>query len=49
MTQNQETCVGFIDLEKAFDKAGSNAIFYLLQKKGTRGKLWRLMHKLNKN
>ena len=46
MTQNQETYVAFIDIEKAFDKAWSSAIFYLLWKRGIRGKLWRIMHKL---
>ena len=49
MTQNQETYVAFIDLEKAFDKVWSSAIFYLLRKKGIRGKLWQIMHKLNNN
>ena len=32
MTQNQETYVAFIDLEKAFQKVWSSAIFYLLWK-----------------
>ena len=49
MTQNQETYVAFIDLEKAFDKVWSSAIFYLLWKRGIRGKLWQIMHKLNNN
>ena len=49
MIQNQETYVAFIDLEKAFDKVWSSAIFYLLWKRGIRGKLWRIMHKLNNN
>ena len=49
MTQNQETYVAFIDLEKAFDKVWSSAIFYLLWKTGIRGKLYRIMHKLNNN
>ena len=49
MTQNQETYVAFIDLEKAFDKVWSSAIFYLLWKRGIRGKLWGIMHKLNNN
>ena len=37
MNQYQEIYVAFIDLEKAFGKV--NAIFYLLWKKGIRGKL----------
>ena len=49
MTQNQETYVEHIDLEKAFDKVLSSAIFYLLWKRGIRRKLWRIMHKLNNN
>ena len=49
MTQNQETYVAFIGLEKAFDKVWDSAIFFLLQKRGNIGKLRRLMHKLNKN
>ena len=39
MNQNQETYVAVIDLEKAFDKVWSSAIFYLLRKKGIRGNL----------
>ena len=49
MTQDQETYVAFIDLEKAFDKVWGSAIFYLLWRRGIRGKLWRIMHKLNNN
>ena len=49
MTQNQETYVAFIDLEKVFGKVLSSAIFYLSWKRGIRGKLWRVMHKLHKN
>ena len=49
MTQNQETYFAFIDLEKAFDKVWGSAIFHLLWKRGIRGKLWRIMHKLNNN
>ena len=49
MIQNQETYVAFIDLEKAFDKVWSSAIFCPLWKRGIRGKLWRIMHKLNNN
>ena len=49
MTQNQETYFAFIDLEKAFDKVWSSAIFYLLWKRGIRGKPWQMMHKLNNN
>ena len=47
MTPNQEIYVAFIDLEKAFDKVWSS--FYLLWKRGIRGKLWPIMHKLNNN
>ena len=46
MTQNQETYVAFIDLEKAFHKVWSRAIFDLLWKRGIREKHWRIMHKL---
>ena len=49
MIQNQETYVAFIDLQKAFDKVWSSAIFYVLWKSEIRGKLWRIMHKLNNN
>ena len=49
VTQIQETYVAFIDLEKAIDKVWSSAMFYLLLKKGITGKLWGIMHKLNKN
>ena len=49
MTSNQETYVAFVDLEKAFDKVWSSAIFYLLWKRGIRGTLWPIMHKLNNN
>ena len=44
MTQNQETHVTFIDLEKTFEKVWSSAIFYLLWKKRNR-----IMHQLNSN
>ena len=36
MIQNQETYVAFIDLENAFDKVWSSAIFYPLWKRGIR-------------
>ena len=49
MTRNQETYFVFINLEKAFDKAWGSAIFCQLWAIGIRGKLWRIMHKLNKN
>ena len=49
MTQKQETYVAFINLENAFDKVWSRAIFDLLWKRGIRGKLWRVMYKLDKN
>ena len=49
MTQNEETYVAFIDLEKVFDEVWGNTIFYLSWKRGIRGKLWRIMHKLNNN
>ena len=47
ITQDQETYFALIDLEKAFGKVWSSAIFYLLWKRGIRGKLWQIMHKLN--
>ena len=47
--EKKETYVAFIDLEKAYDKVWSNAIFYLLWERGIEGKLWRLMYKLNQN
>ena len=40
MTQNQETYVAFIDLEKTFGKVWNSAIFYLSWIRGIRGKLW---------
>ena len=49
MTQNQETYVAFIDLEKTFGKVWNSAIFYLSWIRGIRGKLWWIMHKLNNN
>ena len=42
MTQNQEICVAFIDLENTFEKVWSSAIFYLLLNTGIKGKLWRI-------
>ena len=47
MTQNQEIYVSFIDLKKAVDKVWSSAILYVLCKRGIRGKLFQIMHKLN--
>ena len=49
MIQNQEAYVAFIDLEKAFDKVWSSAIFYPLWKSAVFYLLWRIMHKLNNN
>ena len=45
MTQDQETHIAFIDLEKTFDKVWRSAIFYLLWKRAIRG----IMHKLSNN
>ena len=47
MTQNQEICISFIALKKAVDKVWSSAILYVLWKRGIRGKLYQIMHKLN--
>ena len=49
MAQNQETYVSLINLEKGFWQGLGSAIFYLLWKRGIRGKLWRIMNKLNNN
>ena len=49
MTQNQKTYDAFTDLEKAFDEVWISTTFYLLWKRGIRGKLWQVMHKLKKN
>ena len=45
----KETYVAFIDIEKAYDKVWTNAIFYLLWNWEIKGKLWRIMYKLNQN
>ena len=45
MTQDQETHIAFIDLEKTLDKVWRSAIFYLLWKRAIRG----IMHKLSNN
>ena len=47
MTQNQEIYISFIALKKAVDKVWSSAILYVLWKRGIRGKLYQIMHKLN--
>ena len=47
MTQNQEIYISFIDLKKTVDKVWSSAILYVLWKRGIRGKLYQIMHKLN--
>ena len=47
--EGKETYVAFIDIEKAYDKVWSNAIFYLLWDRGIKGKLWRVIYKLNQN
>ena len=41
--EGEETYIAFIDIEKAYDKVWSNAIFYLLWDWGIKGKLWRIM------
>ena len=47
MTQNQEIYISFIALKKAVDKVWSSAILYVLWKRGIRGKLYQIIHKLN--
>ena len=47
--EGKETYVAFIDIEKAYDKVWSNAIFYLLWDQRIKGNLWRIMYKLNQN
>ena len=47
--EGKETFVAFIDIEKAYDKVWNNAISYLLWDRKIKGKLWRIMYKLNQN
>ena len=47
--EGKETFVAFIDIEKAYDKVWNNAISYLLWDRKSKGKLWRIMYKLNQN
>lgn len=47
--QGKETYLAFLDLHKAYDKVWKAAILLNLWKKGIRGKMWRLMDKLNTN
>ena len=47
--EGKQTFVAFLDLEKAYDKVWRDGLFYNLWKKGVRGKMWRLMLKLNSN
>ncbi len=39
----------FLDVQKAYDKAWLDAILYVLDKNGLRGKNWELVRKLNSN
>ena len=41
--------ITFLDIEKAYDKAWLNTILYILWQKGIRGKILRLIRKLNPN
>ena len=47
--EGKKTYVPSIDIEKAYDRVWSNAIFYLLWDRGIKGKLWRIIYKLNQN
>lgn len=47
--ENKELYVTYIDLEKAYDRAWADGIFYIIWQRGVRGKIWRLMYNLNKN
>ena len=38
-----------LDMEKAYDKAWLSAILYTLWQNGIKGKIWRLIKKLNMN
>ena len=44
-----KTYEAFIDIEKAYDKVWSNATFYYLWNRRIKGKLWRIMYKLDRN
>ena len=48
-TWSEKTYIAFIDIEKAYDKVCSNAILCFLWGQGIKGKLWRIMYKLNLN
>ena len=39
----------YIDIEKAYDKAWLDGIMYILWNKGIKGKIWRIIRKLNKD
>ena len=45
--EKKATYCAFVDLEKAYDKVWPCSIFYILWKRGIRGKVWRIMEKLN--
>ena len=46
---NKPLYIAYIDISKAYDKTWGPAVFYNLWNKGIRGKIWRLMYKLNEN
>ena len=47
--EGKSTYVAFLDLEKAYDKVWKDRLFDILWKKGPKGKIWRIMYKLNTN
>ena len=47
--QNKRTYMAFLDVTKAYDKAWSEAIMYVMHKQGIKDKHWRIIKKLNEN
>ena len=47
--QNKRTYMAFLDVTKAYDRAWSEAIMYVMHKQGIKDKHWRIIKKLNEN
>ena len=46
---NKQLYIAYIDISKAYDKTWAPAVFNNLWQNGVRGKIWRLMSKLNED
>ena len=47
--QRKKTYMAFLDVTKAYDKAWSEAIMYVMHKEGIRDRHWKIIKKLNEN